>query len=80
MADINCINCGFRDEPEWIIIIQLLLDNDQHWALKQYIIGLVERAKKRSQEHMPTYDTPYGCYVSSDDSEDCTDSEDWDLD
>ncbi len=54
-----CIKCGLEDEPEWIYIIQSLLQTDNHWPLLQYMIQLVKRIHQRSNK---LHTACYECY------------------
>lgn len=57
-----CIKCGIKDEPEWINIIECLIQTENHWALIRYMIGLVSRIKRRSNRSPIPHTYPYECY------------------
>ncbi len=67
---ITCIKCGIEEEPEWVNIIQSLLQTNDHWAVLRYMIGLVKRIQQRSNNSTIIHTSPYECYDS--------DSDDWD--
>ncbi len=60
--NIPCVKCGIQDEPEWSHIIQSLLETNNHWALLQYMIGLVRRIQQRSNNSPIIHIKPYECY------------------
>ncbi len=67
---VQCIKCGIEEEPEWVNIIQSLLQTNDHWAVLRYMIGLVKRIQQRSNNSSIVHTRPYECYD--------LDSDDWD--